>query len=213
MRGLSGAVLAVAFAVVVAASPAAAQRSARPNPSPSRSPAPAKVAPTTEPADVTCPEELGVGLRTKASFCFVLAGRNPADGVLVKIPPNTAATLSFDIHNRHTYSEEEVRRPRLRPLHRGDWRPDDDRDAAGARRSPGGVPHRQGPLRSHRRRGRARRHQGGRTARARAGVDPDSRRRRSGQLAGRGAGGDDVGREGSGDAGAAGRDHQQRPDR
>ena len=109
MRGLSGAVLAVAFAVVVAASPAAAQRSSPAKPKPKPKPAPAKVAPTTEPADVTCPEELGVGLRTKASFCFVLAGRNPADGVLVKIPPNTAATLSFDIHNRHTYSEEEVR--------------------------------------------------------------------------------------------------------
>ena len=77
MRGLSGAVLAVAFAVVVAASPAAAQRSSPAKPKPKPKPAPAKVAPTTEPADVTCPEELGVGLRTKASFCFVLAGRNP----------------------------------------------------------------------------------------------------------------------------------------
>ncbi len=46
---------------------------------------------------------------TKASFCFVLAGRDPAEGVIVTIPPHTQATLTFDIHNRHTYSEEEIR--------------------------------------------------------------------------------------------------------
>jgi hypothetical protein len=62
-----------------------------------------------EPADVKCPERLGTGLKTKATFCFVLAGRDPAEGVLVTIPPHTQATLTFDIHNRHTYSEEEVR--------------------------------------------------------------------------------------------------------
>jgi hypothetical protein len=58
---------------------------------------------------VRCPEQLGTGLKTKASFCFVLAGRDPAEGVIVAIPPHTKATLTFDIHNRHTYSEEEVR--------------------------------------------------------------------------------------------------------
>jgi hypothetical protein len=71
-------------------------------------PAP-KPAPKTEPAVVTCPEQLGTGLRTKATFCFVLAGRNPAEGMLVAIPPHTHATLTFDLHNRHTYSEEEIR--------------------------------------------------------------------------------------------------------
>jgi hypothetical protein len=75
-----------------------------------RKPTPApKTPPKTEPAEVTCPEQLGTGLKTRASFCFVLAGRNPADGVLIAIPPHTEATLSFDIHNRHSYSEEEVR--------------------------------------------------------------------------------------------------------
>ena len=77
---------------------------------PAKKPAPApKPVPKTEPAAVTCPEELGTGLRTKASFCFVLAGRDPAEGVLVAIPPHTQATLTFDLHNRHTYSEEEIR--------------------------------------------------------------------------------------------------------
>jgi hypothetical protein len=70
---------------------------------------PPKPAPKLEPAEVKCPEQLGTGLKTRASFCFVLAGRNPADGVLIPIPPHTEATLTFDLHNRHSYSEEEVR--------------------------------------------------------------------------------------------------------
>jgi hypothetical protein len=69
---------------------------------------PPKPEPKLEPAQVKCPESLGTGLKTKADFCFVLAGRVPADGVLVSIPPHTEATLSFDLHNRHTYSEEET---------------------------------------------------------------------------------------------------------
>lgn len=63
----------------------------------------------TEPAKVQCRESLGTGVRTKASYCFVLAGRDPAEGVVVAIPPHTGpATLIFDLHNRHTYSEEDV---------------------------------------------------------------------------------------------------------
>jgi hypothetical protein len=89
---------------LVAVQSVAAQRGR----STAKKPAP-KPAPTVAPADVTCPEQLGTGLKTKASFCFVLAGRNPADGVLVAIPPHTEATLTFDLHNRHSYSEEEVR--------------------------------------------------------------------------------------------------------
>ena len=75
-----------------------------------KKPAPApKPAPKTEPAEVRCREQLGTGVRTKASFCFVLAGRDPAEGVIVTIPPHSQATLTFDLHNRHTYSEEEIR--------------------------------------------------------------------------------------------------------
>jgi hypothetical protein len=81
-------------------------------PSTTRKPAPKpkpKPAPIVAPADVKCPEQLGTGVKTRATFCFVLAGRNPSDGVLVTIPPHTEATLTFDLHNRHSYSEEEVR--------------------------------------------------------------------------------------------------------
>lgn len=76
---------------------------------PARKPAAAS-ARKVEPAQVTCPESLGTGVKTKASYCFVLAGRDPADGVLVKIPRHAGdATLLFDLHNRHTYSESEVK--------------------------------------------------------------------------------------------------------
>jgi hypothetical protein len=74
-------------------------------------PKPVPAAPLkTEPAQVKCSELLGTGVRTSETFCFVLAGRDPAQGVLVTIPPHAGpATLTFSLHNRHTYSEEEMR--------------------------------------------------------------------------------------------------------
>jgi hypothetical protein len=64
-----------------------------------------KVAP-----DVTCPTPLGVGVKTKISFCEVIAGRDPAAGVLVQVPPHKGpATLTFDLHNLQLYSEEQVK--------------------------------------------------------------------------------------------------------
>src|SRR5918992_4578766 len=71
---------------------------------------PATPALVTQPAKVQCRESLGVGVRTSASYCFVLAGRDPAEGVIVTIPPHRGpATLSFNLHNRHTYSEEDIK--------------------------------------------------------------------------------------------------------
>lgn len=71
---------------------------------------PAAVQTRSEPAAVKCPESLGTGVRTGASYCFVLAGREPAEGVIVTIPPRTGdAVLRFDLHNRHTYSEEQMK--------------------------------------------------------------------------------------------------------
>jgi hypothetical protein len=59
---------------------------------------------------VKCPQVLGDGVRTKRQFCEVLIGRVPAEGVLVSIPPHTGlATLLFDLHNRHIYSEEALK--------------------------------------------------------------------------------------------------------
>jgi len=71
---------------------------------------PKPVPPRVEPAKVTCPESLGTGVRTGVQYCFVIAGRDPAQGVLIAIPPHTGeAILRFDLHNRHTYSEEQMK--------------------------------------------------------------------------------------------------------
>jgi hypothetical protein len=62
------------------------------------------------PPDMTCPAPLGIGVRTKLAFCEVMAGRDPAGGVLIQVPPHKGpATLTFDLHNLHTYSEEQIK--------------------------------------------------------------------------------------------------------
>ena len=65
--------------------------------------------------------------RPRSAFCEVMAGRDPAGGVLIQIPPHKGpATLTFDLHNLHLYSEEQVQAKRgLRALH-GDHRRADD---------------------------------------------------------------------------------------
>lgn len=104
MRSLPIAIV-LAVAVAFGAGSAGAQR----RPAAARRPA-APPAVERAPAQVTCRELLGTGVRTGASYCFVLAGRDPAEGVIVTIPPHAGeAVLSFDLHNRHTYSEEEMR--------------------------------------------------------------------------------------------------------
>jgi hypothetical protein len=84
------------------------QRRRTPKPKPAPPPA-VKI----EQAKVQCREALGTGVKTMASYCFVLAGRDPAEGVIISIPPHRGeATLLFNLHNRHTYSEEDVKRGR-----------------------------------------------------------------------------------------------------
>ena len=78
---------------------------------PVRRPAPAPLLPPKqEAADIVCPTPLGEGVTTKLAFCDVMSGRNPAEGILIKLPPHRGpVTLTFDLHNRHTYSEEQVK--------------------------------------------------------------------------------------------------------
>ena len=73
--------------------------------------APAKPAPAvTEPAMMTCPNALGEGVQTKRMFCDVLTGMSPMDGIIVTIPPHVGdVMLTFDLHNRVTYSEELIK--------------------------------------------------------------------------------------------------------
>ena len=73
--------------------------------------APARPAlPVTEPAVFQCPSPLGAGASSQQPFCDVVAGRDPADGIVINLPPHTGdVTMTFDLHNRHTYSEELVK--------------------------------------------------------------------------------------------------------
>lgn len=81
--------------------------------------APATKTPTAKPAaaktvvaaaGLTCPSVLGIGTGSRLEFCDVLTGRDPAEGVLIHLPPHKGPlTLTFDLHNRHTYSEDLVK--------------------------------------------------------------------------------------------------------
>jgi hypothetical protein len=82
-----------------------------------RKAAPARKAPpaalTKIEPDMACPAPLGTGVRTKLVFCEVLAGRDPAGGLLIRIPVHKGpAVLTFDLHNLHLYSEELVKAKR-----------------------------------------------------------------------------------------------------
>ena len=99
--------LTLLLAVVLAASPASAQK----RKSPAKK-APAKAAATLKTAtpDVKCPSLIGMGVKTVRSFCDVPAGRDPQQGILITLPAHAgSATLTFDLHARHLYSEDEMK--------------------------------------------------------------------------------------------------------
>ena len=106
-RGLAAAGVAFAIAAVWAPASLDAQ-TRRSTPTPPRPPAASAV--RTEAAKVNCPQVLGDGVRTKRQYCDVLIGRDPAGGILVALPPHAGpVTLTFDLHNRHTYSADLVK--------------------------------------------------------------------------------------------------------
>jgi hypothetical protein len=74
----------------------------------------ARKAPEPDPVRIQavwkCPTELGKGVATGRVFCDILTGSDPKEGVLVTIPPHRGTvTISFDLHNRHTYSADLVK--------------------------------------------------------------------------------------------------------
>jgi len=98
-------VIALVFAATTGLAAQAKRRPAAKPPAPPPPPALQKVAPT-----MMCPALLGVGVTTKLSFCDVMTGREPSGGILVSLPPHGGpVTLTFNLHNRHTYSEEQVK--------------------------------------------------------------------------------------------------------
>src|SRR6185503_11707172 len=106
MSGVIAIVIVVAFA-----SPALAQTTRKPPPRKPAAPPPTAL--KKEAPEMTCPTPLGVGVKTKTAFCDVMTGRDPAGGVLIKLPPHRGpVTLTFDLHNRHMYSEEQVKSKR-----------------------------------------------------------------------------------------------------
>jgi len=76
-----------------------------------RKPAPAKLLPpVTEPAMFSCPSMLGEGARDGVAYCDVPIGRGPSEGIIIPFPPHQGpVTVSFSLHNRHTYSEEQTK--------------------------------------------------------------------------------------------------------
>ena len=61
-------------------------------------------------AEVRCPAVLGVGVASDVVFCDVPIRNEAGLGILVVLPPRRGeATVSFTLHNRHTYSESETR--------------------------------------------------------------------------------------------------------
>src|SRR5437899_2985173 len=75
-----------------------------------RKPTPPPVAPKTVAPEMKCPTPLGVGITTRQPFCDVMTGRDPAEGIVIRIPPHKGPVrLTFDLHNRHTYSEEQTK--------------------------------------------------------------------------------------------------------
>lgn len=103
VRQLSAALLLALLTV-----PAQAQ-TRKPTPGPHKPGTAPPAPPKTELADMICPTPLGIGIRTKVAFCDIMSGRDPAGGVLIRLPPHQGpVTLMFNLHNRHTYSEDQV---------------------------------------------------------------------------------------------------------
>src|SRR2546428_13435232 len=75
-----------------------------------RAPTPPAPVLTKVAAEMVCPTPLGTGVKTSQTFCDVMTGRDPGAGILIKLPPHKGpGMLTFDLHNRHTYSEEQVK--------------------------------------------------------------------------------------------------------
>jgi len=101
-------VLLVVLALLLAAPVVVNAQTPRPparRPPPPPPPPPIKIGP-----EIRCPTPLGVGVDSKREYCDVMSGRNPAEGILILLPPHQGpVTLTFDLHNRHTYSEEQMK--------------------------------------------------------------------------------------------------------
>jgi hypothetical protein len=77
---------------------------------PAKAPGKAASAMKTEPLPVFCRAELGTGSASHRSFCDVEAGTSAMAGIILCLPVHRGpATVTFDLHGRHIYSEELVK--------------------------------------------------------------------------------------------------------
>jgi hypothetical protein len=103
-------VVLVAVLAAIAGSLAAAEPQRRRAPAKKTPPQKSATTKTVTP-EMKCPSLIGMGVKTIRSFCDVPAGRDPAQGIVLVLPPHTGeGSLTFDLHARHTYSEEETSR-------------------------------------------------------------------------------------------------------
>jgi hypothetical protein len=97
--------------LALAASPAFAQKTSTAK---KAAPKAAAVPPKTATPEIKCPSLIGMGVKTVRSFCDVPAGRDPQQGILITLPAHTGeGTLTFDLHARHLYSEDEMKSGRV----------------------------------------------------------------------------------------------------
>ncbi len=103
--------LVVVLVLCLTASPVWAQaRRTAPRTPARQAPAATPPALTTTDVALTCPSPLGAGVQTRSIYCDVMIGRDQSEGIVVALPPHTGPmTLSFELHNRHLYSDELVK--------------------------------------------------------------------------------------------------------
>jgi hypothetical protein len=115
-RLLTPVVLAIVLAGVSVEAQRRTPKKAPAKPAAKAAPAPLK----TMTPDVKCPSLIGMGIKTGRRFCDVPAGREPAQGVVITLPPHAGpGTLTFDLHARHVYSEDEMKRGKAYARYRG----------------------------------------------------------------------------------------------
>ena len=101
----------ILFALLAAIPSVDAQTSNAPKKAPVKKTTKAPQAPLAKiQAEWSCVSELGTGISTGRRFCDVLTGNDPKQGVIITVPPHRGPlTMTFDLHNRHTYSAELVK--------------------------------------------------------------------------------------------------------
>jgi hypothetical protein len=107
--------MSVLIAAVLAGGLADAQSRTTPKKAPAKATKSARAAAPlplkTMTPDVKCPSLIGMGVKTVRSFCDVPAGRDPVQGIVITLPAHAGpGTLTFDLHARHLYSEDEMKR-------------------------------------------------------------------------------------------------------